>query len=331
MNEIKTVVKLCMPAILVFASVFSQFSHVSAACVKRLHQDCGTVMPYFDVMGGDILEDMVFKSTSPTCNGYTFNDINSWNTNNSDGKGFYGASVQDDEMTPDTAFQVVSGLNSDTTINTSNTTDEQNYTYNDFTPGTTQANRDPGPSELAFANYGYPTALPDYALDLSQDFYGGDSGFSTCLPDYYSDAMADGPKALPANALSGQDNNVVDLSQLTGGTYSYVETQANTPLIINDQGAINPSTSITLAVDGNVFIEKNITYNDGASISDIPNLNVYAFGQTITGTDTPVSPAESKTYGNIYVGNTVTEIHGFYVAQSNDQYTAPNCAPYYTG
>jgi hypothetical protein len=128
--------------------------------------------------------------------------------------------------------------------------------------------------------------------------------------------MNDNPTALPTTALNG---NVLNLSQLAGGTYRYRGT-----LIINDNinGNNTPISDvstggvpITLAVDGDVYIESDITYSY-SSPNNIPQLNVYA-----SGAEQPPSPYYPDYFyvdiGNIYVQNDVTEIHGYFAAEGD--------------
>jgi hypothetical protein len=337
MYKIKTVINVSLPIIFVFASIFSQFSHVAADCEIAIHTDCGTDMPYFVVMGGDIVEGAGFESPiltpnasgqTNTCSGSYGNTINSWNTNDTEGnghEGYYGAATQDATYNDDTDFQVVTGLDSDLTIGSAQ--GNAGYTYNG--DGTT--NYPDGASQFAFANKDL-TGYAAYDYMPQEHFYGGGFGEEPCMQDYYSNALMKGPhpsQSLPASAMTGP--NTVDLSLLSqGGSYSYTE-QNGLPLIIDDTNSISTATPITLAVDGNVYIDSNIKYSY-TSLDAIPELNVYAYGTThpVTPGDT-VSAADSGTYGNIYVDSSVSEIHGFYVAQSNDQYN-PYCAagPTYT-
>jgi hypothetical protein len=264
----------------------------------------GKYRPYFVVQGGDIIASNGFDSGGNSCstgyNGTTSSAINSWNTNNSDGNGYYGAASQGATLSDDVAYQVVSGLNSDLPIGS------LDYTY-PATEGRT-------PDSFGFANKG----VPPYVNESPN--YGGNFYTTACMPDYYQDSMAANPSPvdIPADAITSP--NTVNLSLLPSGNYKYVQANGDGPLIIDDtvagnNMAIPNSVKINLTVNGNVYIKNDIKYAPYSSLSEIPQFNLYAYGET----NRLVNAPHATTYGNIYLAPAVNELHGFFVAQGNDQ------------
>ena len=119
---------------------------------------------------------------------------------------------------------------------------------------------------------------------------------SNCIPDYYSKMPAGTP------ALTGPLNGAIPPG--LGGTFStpsfatcspnvYCLTQNNVTI----KSDVTGGTRLTIYVNGNVYIDHNITYND----------------PTVTVDKVPKFALIVK--GSIYIDKTVTELDGLYVAQ----------------
>jgi hypothetical protein len=266
-------------------------------CDVDAYSGCADINPYYVVQGGDTISGNAFDSVDSGCQIVGHNGtINSWNTNNADGTGYYGAASQGSTNSDDVAFQVVSGLNSDLPIGS------PEYTY---------PSAGIKPDSFGFANKG----VPSYVIQPPN--YGGLFNAPACMPDYYQTSLSatPSPVQIPSTYLTGVNNNTLDLSQLPSGNYSYTETSANGPLIIDDSAEITNNVKINLTVNGNVYIGTDIEYTPYNSLSAIPQFNLYTYGMT----NGQVNSATAATYGNIYLAPTVKEIHGFFVAQGNDQ------------
>ncbi len=127
------------------------------------------------------------------------------------------------------------------------------------------------PKSLTFANAGNPTASSTYGGDL-------DSNNIPCAANYWQPTGS----ALP-----------VTINPSTNGTF---QSNGNTTINVNPAG-IGTGNQVTIYVDGNAYINGNITYapTNYANISDIPSFRLIV-------------------KGNIYVAPTVTELHGTFVA-----------------
>jgi hypothetical protein len=148
------------------------------------------------------------------------------------------------------------------------------------------------------ANAGYPTALqsslssnpadvsfanksPDSGVGITppSGYGGGFGSYGGCADDYFGSYVASG--ASPAGS--------VDLNSIsTSGVYSYKND-------IKLKGKLSSGIHVTIVVNGSVTLTGTITY-DYNSLSKIPSLTVIA-------------------KDNIQVLGSVSEIHGFYVAQ----------------
>lgn len=128
------------------------------------------------------------------------------------------------------------------------------------------------PSWLSFAN----TA----GVNNGSGLYGGTFGSVPCIRNYYSLRPAS-TSALPAN-----------VSAMTTGIYG------GTGAVTLTGGNVNPGENITVYIDGNVFINSNITYTPNWSYANTPLFQLVV-------------------RGNIYIGSGVTQLDGVYIAQRN--------------
>lgn len=132
------------------------------------------------------------------------------------------------------------------------------------------------PYGLSFANSG-----SGVTSDTTGD-YGGQFGYLPCLPDYVDSINT-------STATPWTDDS--DFG--TSDTYT-----ATGPLTLAGSAPIqlSPNTVINLQVNGDVYINNNITYDDSGGAGNYPRLNLYATG-------------------SIYIAPGVTQLHGLYVAQ----------------
>lgn len=134
------------------------------------------------------------------------------------------------------------------------------------------ANAQP-PSGLAFANT---------ATTPGNGMFGGSLGAVPCIPDYYA------TKPSSTDPMPGNFNAMVT------GNY------ATTGNITLGPGVVDRNEKITLYVDGNVFINGNITLAGGTwTLAEMPSFRLIV-------------------RGNIYVGRTVSQMDGLYVAQASN-------------
>lgn len=147
------------------------------------------------------------------------------------------------------------------------------------------------PKGLTIANTGPSGSTP-------ASTYGGGSGNALCITDYYNDTRDSNlpthswSSALPANAGRVQYTSSGDLT---------IGSNLNIPT----------GTQAAVYVDGNVFINSQITYATGAS----------------TWNDHPYFVIVAR--GNIYIGPDATRLDGLYVSQpdsSNNRGTIYTCA-----
>lgn len=127
------------------------------------------------------------------------------------------------------------------------------------------------------------------------DTYGGALGSLPCIPDYF--AQANNPEVV---------GGTVNLSSFTDRTRS-IRVNGNATI----SGNVNPGNRFILYVDGDAYINGNITY---------PGNWEY--------TRTPMFQLIVK--GNIYVDNNVSRVDGAYIAQPTATNTKGNiytCAP----
>jgi hypothetical protein len=147
---------------------------------------------------------------------------------------------------------------------------------------TSQGNGKP-PSSLAFANTG-----------TSSGIYGGSFGRGPCV-DYWSKLPTSGP--VIATATVNPNSLATNVYRRTG------------PLTINGgvvNGVVGQNRHVTLYVDGNVYINGNITYQNGgagnwASLASIPVFKLIV-------------------HGTIFVDQSVTQLDGTYVAVPDSGY-----------
>lgn len=128
---------------------------------------------------------------------------------------------------------------------------------------------------------------------LFQDDQPDGSRQTYCIPDYFSKK--------PTNY-----NAIPTGGRLTTGTGSgvYYVDGTSAPYLLNDNNvALNPNPasdlSITVYVNGDVYIGGNITYEDTHALANINRLPKFAV----------------VAKGSIYIGPNVTNLYGFYIAQ----------------
>jgi|GEM_PF-1991767 len=218
-------------------------------------------LPYFDVRGGDIAAGAGFGSSCSQNSA----DIVSWNYDNTSAAGYYGAGSQMAAIASGVLRSFVTGLNP-----AANLTDPHART------GTDSLNFVGKPSAVAFANAGS-------GVDTSPKHYGGGftngGGMVPCLNDYASEVSGGGP-------WSGNYG--------ASGVYT-----ANGLTVIGTGGVQIPrDTVIKLKVNGDVYINGDINYDDGAGPMHYPRFTVVATG-------------------NIYVAPGVQTLHGLFVAQGD--------------
>lgn len=128
----------------------------------------------------------------------------------------------------------------------------------------------PAPSGLAFAN-----------TTPSGNVYGGNFGSMPCITDYFA--------AKPSSTI----NFTTLANAATSGAYT---TSGPGPFIVS--GQLVAGKRVTLYVDGEVFIDNNITYPASWTTGDLPLFQMVV-------------------QGNIYIKNTVTQLAGVYIAQAD--------------
>lgn len=143
---------------------------------------------------------------------------------------------------------------------------------------------------------GIPTPTPDY-LSFARGSgsprpYGGQisRGHVSCMPDYFSTLPSSFSDNINSNTLTLNPGHNVPSTRLQNGRL----TINTTPTISH----LSNGESLTVYVNGDVYIDGNIIYSDGpySSPEEIPSFRVIA-------------------RGNIYVASWVTRLDGFYIAQ----------------
>ncbi len=139
---------------------------------------------------------------------------------------------------------------------------------------------------LSFANTNNPPQSD------SPPNYGGSFGTGSvaCVKDYYGTKASAGATPLGSSITSLSSGNYVGTPDATGKV-----TLGNGPPI-----NVAPGTTVTLYVQGNVYIKSNILYSNYA-LSTVPRFNLYV-------------------QGSIYIDPSVTELHGVYIAQQSGVY-----------
>ncbi|MCA9347988.1 hypothetical protein KC867_01100, partial [Candidatus Saccharibacteria bacterium] len=116
---------------------------------------------------------------------------------------------------------------------------------------------------------------------MATSTYGGGSGNSRCVTDYFGTTRDSG---ITATTM---------LDALSGGRKQYY--QAGDATIPG--GTINTGSQVAIYIDGDVFIQDQLTFATGATSREaMPNLYIIA-------------------KGNIYVSSSVTNLDGTYIAQ----------------
>ncbi len=127
------------------------------------------------------------------------------------------------------------------------------------------------PVGLSFANT---------STNAANGAFGGTFGTATCIPDYYGRKPAS-TNALPAN-----------VSAMTTGAY------AATGTTTLSGGNVNPGDKISVYINGDLFINSDITYAGSWNVGNMPLF-------------------ELVVKGNIYVSSAVHRLDGVYIAQTN--------------
>lgn len=138
---------------------------------------------------------------------------------------------------------------------------------------TAGANAQP-PGGLSFANT---------ATNFANGLFGGSLGAVPCIADHYA--------TLPTGATNV--TSPVNVSNLTTGSYVGAGT-----ITLAGGGNINPNNRAVLYVDGNVYINNNITFPGTWDVGTAPMFTLIV-------------------RGNIYIDNDVIRLDGVYIAQRN--------------
>jgi hypothetical protein len=265
-------------------------------------------MPFYVIQGGDARGGFSFGPANNSCSPWNGTMFSSWNNNNANGAGYYGGAEQDADFVSDVSFDVVTDMNSAALINPAN----YNYTL------------PLSPSYLGFANVNqdFPGHHDNYPVDYAAGYYGGGFFPNSCQTEKYVQTMDSASGTIPLTAASSggalTGGNSIDLSALKGGNYSF-----NGTLYVDDNngcGCSMPVTwvseagvPITIAVTGNVYIDSDILYSY-TDPSKIPQVNIYAGSLC----DPTKVDCDNVDEGNIFVQNTVSEIHGNFTAEGTD-------------
>lgn len=148
------------------------------------------------------------------------------------------------------------------------------------------------PTGLSFANTG---------TDANNGIFGTSLGTAGCIPDYYA--------GRPASTLSVPGGATI--GSLTTGIYG-----VNGNISFSGSGAVDPGERITVYVNGDVYLNTNVTYGGSWTSAAIPNFRLIA-------------------RGNIFVDRNTSRLDGLYVAQANGSsggviYTCADAATPYT-
>jgi hypothetical protein len=139
----------------------------------------------------------------------------------------------------------------------------------DFSTAQGNAGGAPVPAGLAFANT---------SINVASGDFGGTFGSVTCIPDYWSRKPAS-TSTLPAN-----------VSAMTTGAYAASGTTTLTG------GNVNPGQKTSVYIDGDVYINSNITYPGNWQADRVPLFQLVV-------------------RGNIFISGAVTQLDGVYIAQ----------------
>jgi hypothetical protein len=273
--------------------------------------DC--TKPFFIAQGGDVVDggDFSDPNTGGRCYQTDFISTGSWDNENVNNNGYFGAGTQDNDITPDTQQQFASGLNSavpDTSTQ---------YIF----PGTMK------PYTEAFANTDQNSNLIDTWVGVDEpyihtvndlDSFGGDFTDTPCMPDYYDQANVGTVTAITGNSI---DLGLVPANSTV--TYTYTDTDIHNgdinndmPLTITDSAPIT-AKSITIKIAGDAYIDSNIEFGD-TSLAALPQLNIIAADyNSITHNSGDSTNKDVNSDGNILVNNLVTAIHGHFVAEGS--------------
>jgi hypothetical protein len=142
---------------------------------------------------------------------------------------------------------------------------------NGFYSGGAQANSSVG--RLSFANFS----------NLG-NFGGGNQPSDQCIPDYYDSTQQTTIQALTGNSLTN----------IGSGQYK-VSPGTATPFTLN-ASIIGSGQNIALYVNGDVYINGNITYQSHGNVTSTPKFALVVLG-------------------NIYIDPSVSELDGWYIAQ----------------
>src|SRR5581483_4262180 len=158
------------------------------------------------------------------------------------------------------------------------------YTGND----TTKTN------SLSFANFFNSGAPNNFDGGIFEGLNSRASDDRHCIPDYYDNYVGGATNLNGATTINLGTCN----SSCSASEYQDV-VASGTTVTMNNGGAaysVAPGTNRTFYVTGNLYINKNITYQGGYTDANIPRLAVVVIG-------------------NIFVDPSVTQLDGIYIAQ----------------
>ncbi|HSX31587.1 MAG TPA: hypothetical protein VLE99_06755 [Candidatus Saccharimonadales bacterium] len=221
--------------------------------------------PFFAVMSGDVVAGTGFGNGS--CSEDSA-DIKSWNNNTDRITNYFGAGSELGALASGDITNFVSGM------------------------GLTGGAGSQSGHGLSFANTGNGEAN-------TPPNYGGGFGVGDlpCTADYYGTKATAGPTSEPSQLTPAT------LGGLASGNYT-ADPDPNPAInaVVLGNATHNPITiaagkTVTLYVEGNVYIESNILYG-AYTLATVPRFNLYVSG-------------------DIYIDPNVTELHGMYIAQAS--------------
>lgn len=220
--------------------------------------------PVFQVRGGDIAVGGGVQTTAGgSCSSNPGASIVGWNRRDLGDTGWHGAGVQYAAYAMDQIFDFATKQS------------QSSSSASEWTP-----------TGLSFANTGTETSV-----NTTNGVFGGQFGSSPCIPDYFANH--------PATAdLSGNISSAAASGLATGDHYW----GAGTTVQLGDtppagSGDIAISNRVTLYINGDLYITKNIVYaGNNWSVDSMPMFKVVV-------------------RGNIYIDKSVSRLDGLYFAQ----------------
>lgn len=271
---------------------FSSFGVAYAACT-----DAAPCRPYFKTFGADVMTGGWFYE-----NGYCVDSPSSnyqdpkYPLNPTDGINQSPTNGGILSYAKDNGVHSAGGASSQYAAITAGGVEGDNTkTYGFYSAGALAATGPPPTvkSLLSFANSGISNP------SLWSGLFEGSIRQTNCIPDYYSKILTSGatllPSSLPTPASSG-----------TFSSYNYSRDAGPTVWELNSGGVstINPNTSVTVYIKGNVYIGNNIQYA-AYSANNVPKFALVV-------------------EGSIYIAPSVTRLDGVYIAQPLPDPGRPN-------